>query len=104
MDQRTYLNILKESLLLCKQKPCLGESFYFYQNSDPKHKAYITWSWLLDNCPHVMDTPAQCPDINSIEYLWRYIDRIIRNHTISSKDDLKRTLQDECAKIQQSFC
>ena len=29
MDQHMYLNILKESLSLCKQKLCLGENIYF---------------------------------------------------------------------------
>ena len=85
MDQHTYLNILKE---------CFDENFYFYRDNDPKRKGYNVWSWLLYNCPHVTNTPAQSPDINPIENLCSYLDRKIRNHTISSKDDLKRALQD----------
>ena len=76
-----YLNILKESLPLCNQKLCLGESFYFYQDNDPKHKAYNVYTWCT--------VP--------IENLWCYLNSKIRNHTISA-------LQDECDKIESSFC
>ena len=41
MDQHMYVNTLKESLLLCKQKLCLGDNFYFYQDNHPKNKAYM---------------------------------------------------------------
>lgn len=104
MNQTVYLNILKESLPLCKEKLGLGENFHFYQDNDPKHKAYNVRSWLLYNCPHVMDTPAQSPDINPIENLWSYLDGKIRQHIISSKDDMKKVIQDEWQKIEPSYC
>ena len=69
IEQHMYLNTLNESLPLCKQKLYLCENFYFYQDNDLSHKAYNMRSWLLYNCPHVMDTPVQCPDINAIENL-----------------------------------
>ena len=50
-----------------------------------------------------MDTSAQYSDINPIRNLLINLGRKIRNHIISSKDDLKRALQDEWGKIEQSF-
>ena len=69
INQHICLNILKESLALSKQKVCLGENFYFYQDNQPKHKAYNVRSQLLYNCPHVMDTPVSNhkPNRKSVE-------------------------------------
>ena len=41
MDQHMYLNTLIESWPLCKQKLCLGDNFYFYQDNHPKDQVYI---------------------------------------------------------------
>ncbi|GFT31376.1 transposable element Tc1 transposase [Trichonephila clavipes] len=69
MDQNVYLDILKTNLPLCVQKLSLDNNLRFYQDNDPKHKAYRVHSWLLYNCPHVMETLLQSPDINPIENL-----------------------------------
>ena len=45
------------------------------------------YSWLLTNCPHAIDIPAQSSDINPIENLWSYLDCKIRNYTITHKAD-----------------
>ncbi|GFV05152.1 transposable element Tc1 transposase [Trichonephila clavipes] len=59
MDQNVYLGILKTNLPLCVQKLSLGNNWRFYQDNDPKHKAYRVHSWLLYKCPHVMQTPPK---------------------------------------------
>ncbi|GFT71011.1 putative smar5 [Trichonephila clavipes] len=84
MHQNVYLDILKTNLPLWVQKLSLGNNWRFYQDNDPKHKAYRVCSWLLYNCPHVMEIPLKAPDINPIENLW---DHLIKNsgNTVSSK-------------------
>lgn len=67
MNHTMYLNILKEKLPLCNKKLGLVEDLHFYQDNDPKHKAYNVR--FICNCPHVIDTPAQSPDLNPIENL-----------------------------------
>lgn len=104
MDQRVYLDILKANLPQAKEKLGLSESWHFYQDNDPKHKAYNVRSWLLYNCPHVIDTPAQSPDINPIENLWSYLDDKVRQHSISSKAQLKQILLEEWRNIEPNFC
>ena len=74
----------------------------FYQVNDPKHKTYNVRSWLRFKCPHLMATSAQSSCINSIENLSSYLDLKIRNHTISSKNDLERAFRDEWGKFD--FC
>ena len=73
------------------------ESFHFYQNNDPKHTelAEVVKEWLLYNCPRVVKTPSQSPDLNIIENLWHKLEIEIRKHKISNKNDLKRVLLEE---------
>lgn len=104
MDQHAYLSILKTYLPRSVDKLTLRSDWRFYQDNDPKHKAYKVRSWLLYNCPHVIETPPQSPDINPIENLWNYLDAKVREHEISSKTELKSALLEEWEKIPPSFC
>ncbi|GFU82573.1 transposable element Tcb1 transposase [Trichonephila clavipes] len=47
MDQNVYLDILKTNLPLRVEKHSLGNNWRFYQDNDPKHKAYRLRSWFL---------------------------------------------------------
>ncbi|GFV69043.1 transposable element Tcb1 transposase [Trichonephila clavipes] len=104
MDQNVYLDILNTNLPLCVQKLSLGNNWRFYQDNDPKHKAYRVRSWLLYNCPHVMEIPLQSPDINPIKNLWDNLNKKVREHAVSSKTELKRVLLQECDNTQPNFC
>lgn len=101
MNQHVYLDILKTHLRSSAEKMGILDTFRFYQDNDPKHKSHLVRQWLLYNCPKVLDTPAQSPDINPIEHLWDVLDRKIRKCHISSKSDLKTVLLQEWAKISQ---
>ncbi|GFV59206.1 transposable element Tcb1 transposase [Trichonephila clavipes] len=103
MDQNVYLEILKTNLPLCVQKLSLRNNWRFYQDNDPKHKAYRMRSWHLYNCLHVMETPPQSPDINPIENLWDHFNKKVREYAVSSKTELKRVLLQEWDKIQPNF-
>lgn len=104
MDQKVYLNILKESLPRSIKKLGLGSDWYFYQDNDPKHKAHNVRLWLLYNCPHVMETPPQSPDINPIENLWDYLGKRLQNREISNKNQLKTVLLEEWRNISPDYC
>ncbi len=51
-----YINILKQNLLSSADKLGIHFTLKFYQDNDPKHKAYKTREWLLYNCPCVDPT------------------------------------------------
>lgn len=104
MDQNMYLDILKNNLKKSAEKLGIIENFSFYQDNDPKHKALKVRNWLLYNCPHVIETPAQSPDLNVIENLWSYLESKLRNHKISNKNDLKEALLLEWERIEPSYC
>lgn len=103
MDGPTYRDILKQNLRQSALKLGILDSFYFYQDNDPKHKARDTQEWLLYNCPHVMETPPQSPDCNPIENLWEYLDRKIRERPVSSIANLKIRLQEEWKRIPGEY-
>ena len=65
----------------------------------PKHMALDKRDWLLCNTPHWMQTLLESPVINQIENLWHNLEEEVRNHKISSKNDLKKSLEEEWMKI-----
>lgn len=104
MDHKYYLNILRSNLAETADKLGLSEDYYFYQDNDPKHKAYNVRSWLLYNCPHVLETPPQSPDLNPIEHLWSYLEEKLRIQDIRNKNDLIASLKNEWDKISPDYC
>ncbi|XP_065363321.1 uncharacterized protein LOC135956697 [Calliphora vicina] len=99
MNKDVYLDILKANLLQSAEKLGIRQQFRFYQDNDPKHKAGVVQSWLIWNCPHLMQPPAQSPDLNVIENLWAILDQNVRQHQISNRNDLIAALKEEWAKI-----
>jgi transposase len=95
LDKNKYLNILKNNLK--KSAPNMGimENFKLYQDNDPKHKAWIVQEFLLYNCPNVLQSPPQSPDLNPIEHVWDELDRRIRKTSITSIEELKKRLEEE---------
>lgn len=104
MDQHQYLRILKQNLAESAEKLGIRDTFQFYQDNDPKHKAQNVRLWLLYNCPHVMETPPQSPDINVIEHLWAHLEDKLKERVIKTKHDLVTALKEEWAKIDPNFC
>jgi len=103
MNQDKYLKILEENLKQSAEKMGIRNTFKLYQDNDPKHKAYKVRSWLLYNCPKVLETPPQSPDLNPIENLWSELDRRVHKTPISSISALKERLQEEWAKIGPEY-
>lgn len=104
MDQFMYLNILKENVLQSAAKLGIETNFSYYQDNDPKHTAASVRMWLIYNCPKLIKTPAQSPDLNVIENLWSELAKRVYNRTFSSKDALKRALSEEWEKIPPEYC
>jgi len=103
MNQDKYLEILEENLKQSAEKMGIRNTFKLYQDNDPKNEAYKVRSWLLYNCPKVLETPPQSPDLNLIENLWSELDRRVHKTPISSISALKERLQEECARIGPEY-
>lgn len=99
MNSKDYLNILKKNLQPSTEKLCLGSSWIFQQDNDPKHTAKIVKEWLLNRTPKQLDHPPQSPDLNPIEHLWEHLDRQIRKKDVTTKESLKLALKEEWDNI-----
>ncbi|VVC36816.1 Ribonuclease H-like domain [Cinara cedri] len=87
------------NLAASAEKKGIKDDFIFTQDNDLKHTAKKVKAWLSNNITEYLVTPPQSPDINPIENLWDYLDRKIRDYNISSKETLKKTLEEEWNKI-----
>lgn len=103
MNKWDYLNILKRNLRSSAEKLGILQSFQFYGDNDPKHSSRVAQEWLLYNCPKVIHTPPQSPDLNVIEHLWNILDINIRKHKFSNIRGLKDSLQEEWQKIDPNL-
>lgn len=77
IDKNVNLDLLKGNLVQSAEKLGFKDSFRFNQDNDPKHTSEIVKTWLFWNCPHVMQTPGQSPDLNVIENLWSMLEKNI---------------------------
>jgi hypothetical protein len=56
----------------------------------------------LYNCPKVIKSPPQSPDLNVNKNLWAKVETEIRNYATSKKDDMKKALREEWERIGPS--
>lgn len=103
MDRFGYLTVLKNNLKASAQKLGIERDFLFVQDNDPKHSSKLVKEWLLYNVKSSLPHPPQSPDLNPIENLWDFLERNVRKHEITSKEQLKRIITEEWAKIPQNF-
>lgn len=67
----------------------------FTQDENPRHTTKIIKAWLSRNVTECLVTLLQSPNIYPIENLWSYLDKKIREHDISNKENLINALQKE---------
>uniref|UniRef100_A0A8C1UDJ8 Tc1-like transposase DDE domain-containing protein n=1 Tax=Cyprinus carpio TaxID=7962 RepID=A0A8C1UDJ8_CYPCA len=74
-----YQEILEHFMLPSADQLFEDADFIFQQDLAPAHTAKSTKSWLNDHGVGVLDWPANSPDLNPIENLWRTVKRKMRN-------------------------
>lgn len=110
MDGAGYCNILSNNLLSSVNKMKL-KNFIFMHDNDPKHKSRIVKAFIEENNIRVLDWPAQSPDMNPIENLWRYVKLEVAKIQPKTKNELKEAIKiiwegisvDQCRKLALSF-
>lgn len=104
LDSKGYINLLKQNVHTSAEKLGIRSNFMFYQDNDPKHTSWNAKNWLLYNCPKVLATPAQSPDMNPIEHLWGELKKRLASRCVSSKSQLKQAVLEEWEKIEPTYC
>ncbi len=89
-----YQEILEHFMLLSADQLFKDADFIFQQDLAPAHTAKSTKSWLNEHGVGVLDWPANSPDLNPRENLWRP----------KNADELKATVKETWASIPPQQC
>ena len=105
MNSDIYVNQVLKELGLPFYERCIRERGYMLWMDDGAgyHTSKSTTKWRLQAGLIRMDWPAQSPDLNPIENLWRIIKLRVsgRRHRIHSVDEMKRAIQEEWEKLTE---
>uniref|UniRef100_A0AAQ5XGI7 Tc1-like transposase DDE domain-containing protein n=1 Tax=Amphiprion ocellaris TaxID=80972 RepID=A0AAQ5XGI7_AMPOC len=105
MNQVMYRATLENSLLPSAAKlfPASND-WIFQQDNTPCHTARSIKAWMENQNIQTMSWPAQSPDLNPIENLWKIIKRKMENHKPKNKANLFELVQQEWAAVTAEQC
>jgi hypothetical protein len=104
MKKEQYLEILKNHGVSSGTR-IISRGFVFQEDNDPKHSSALCRDFIKkkqnQKAIKIMEWPPQSPDLFPIELLWEELDREVRKHVITSKNNLWAVLQESWDRISE---
>ncbi|GET66874.1 IS630 family transposase [Rhizophagus irregularis DAOM 181602=DAOM 197198] len=107
INSNTYIRILNSYLYPFQHTvhELTGRAAIFQQDNAPIHTTKITKDWLKKNKIVVIDWPANFPDLNPIENIWKQLKDNIQSCKVFPRtvDELKVALSEEWENLDCSI-
>jgi len=102
VNQKTYIDFLKTSLLPECRCLCPDNDIVFMQDSVPSHRAKATQNFLRDNTPNFISSQEwtpHSPDLNPLDYsVWDILQELVyegRHEPFVNLKDLQNVIRDK---------
>ena len=103
VNSGVYKNVLRQYAIPYMQA-CNAQPPIFMQDNAPCHKAKCVTEYLKRENIKVMDWPAQSPDLNPIENIWKIVGEKARSRNPKNLEELWTYLKQEWHSIDRDFC
>lgn len=77
----------------------MPRGWIFQQDNDPKYSSRYVKEYFNKQKIKVLEWPSRSPDLNSIEHMWKELDRRIRIRNFTNKNEFFTALKTEWSKI-----
>ena len=107
MNADLYVSILGDELMETIEYYDLDPTkLIFQQDNDSKHSSKKAKKWFEDNKIRILTWPAQSPDLNPIEHLWRHLKFKLNAYEEPPKgvEELWERVQKEWNAIPEDIC
>lgn len=103
MNAAMYVDIL-ENIMYPYAEMNMPLKWTFQQDNDPKHTSKAAKQWFRGKQISVMDWPAQSPDLNPIENLWKDVKTSIAHIRVQNKQQLWQEIEKAWYSIPPEKC
>ena len=93
VNAAVYQDILEYFMVPAANQLFGDNKFIFQQDLAPLHSAKSTQAWCENSHVHVLDWPANSPDLNPIKNLWGIVKKKLHKHQPKTSEQLKDAIK-----------